>query len=184
MANNAGAPSAKVLGLLLMSVWLCACDNRSAKADDSRLVLCERTEKNVPLSQTKNCGTPQNSDHSSAPEPTPIAAPDNRLNIERATASAHTALLGVLRDPGSAVFNPQDGAAYSVNEDGSLYAVCGTVNSKNGFGGYTGDHIWIFVIPENAVYTEESGVNDAMALRDCAGGVHKAKARRTAKRSR
>lgn len=104
---------------------------------------------------------------------------NNSFDSQRleAVEAAHQGILAMLRDPDSAVFNPQDGAAYSTNEDGSLYAVCGTVNSKNGFGGFTGDEAWIFVISENAVYTQETGVTDAMTLRDCAGGVHKATAR-------
>lgn len=100
--------------------------------------------------------------------------PDSRT-IQTAVVAAHRALLGVTRDPSSTQFNSSDGAAYSLNGDGSLYAVCGGMNTKNGFGGYTGEKIWIYVIPTNAVYTPENGVTDAMALRDCAGGIHKAR---------
>jgi hypothetical protein len=95
--------------------------------------------------------------------------------ISRAVQAAHAGLLDILKDPESAKFNSNDGAAYSFSSDGSLYAVCGRVNSKNSFGGYTGEQILIYEIPKNTVYTQETGATDAMAKRDCTGGVHSSK---------
>jgi hypothetical protein len=60
----------------------------------------------------------------------------------------------------------------NISDDGSHCAVCGTVNSKSGCVGYTGDPTWIFVIPDSTIYTQE---NDAITLSDCGGGVDKAK---------
>lgn len=43
-------------------------------------------------------------------------------------------LLGSVRDPDSLVF----GDSKAIKHDNGLIEVCGTVNGKNGFGGYTG----------------------------------------------
>lgn len=96
---------------------------------------------------------------------------NNSSAIQQAVAAAHNGLLTVMKDPDSAKFNPHDGEAYSLNANGSLYAVCGGVNSKNGFGGYTGEQTWIYVLPKNIIYTQETGVTAAMVRRDCTGRV-------------
>jgi hypothetical protein len=95
--------------------------------------------------------------------------------IPQYVQNAHDYLLGVLKDPDSAKFNPNDGNMYSFKSDGSLYAVCGGVNSKNGFGGYAGEQVWIFVIPTSTVWTEETGATHAMIKHDCTGGTHYSK---------
>jgi len=101
----------------------------------------------------------------------PSAKP-NGATIAQMVYAAHSEILKTLKDPDSARFDPQDGQAYSLNKDGSLYAVCGEVNAKNGFGGYSGEQAWIYVIPKNTVYTQESGATPKMVQRDCAGDVH------------
>ena len=101
----------------------------------------------------------------------PSAKPNDAAIVQMVNA-AHVAVLKNLKDPDSAKFDPQDGQTYSLNKDGSLYAVCGEVNAKNGFGGYSGAQAWIYVIPKNTVYTHESGATPRMMQRDCARGVH------------
>lgn len=92
--------------------------------------------------------------------------------IRQAVFDAHQTLRGQLKDPDSAQFDPHDGSGYSFNSDGSLYAICGAVNARNGFGGYVGQQAWVYVIPKNIVYTQESGLTKAMVFHDCTGRVH------------
>jgi len=60
--------------------------------------------------------------------PTPSAAPAAPLS-DAEIAKAKAAVRVALKDPDSAKFGP-------MRRDGEY--VCGTINSKNGFGGYTG----------------------------------------------
>jgi hypothetical protein len=103
----------------------------------------------------------------------PYVRPDFSA-IAQAVYAAHSAILKTLKDPDSAEFNSRDGEAYSLNEDGSPYAVCGEVNAKNSFGGYTGEKVWIAVMPKQKFYTEETGITHAMFQQDCTGAVHHA----------
>jgi len=96
---------------------------------------------------------------------------NNAAAIQHAVAAAHATLLSAMKDPDSTKFNPHDGEAYSLTAKGAIYAVCGGVNSKNGFGGYAGEQTWIYVLPKNTVYTRETGATDAMVKRDCTGRV-------------
>lgn len=57
----------------------------------------------------------------------------------RAIANALTAIRQNLKDPESADF----GLARAYAADGTIY-VCGTVNAKNSFGGYTGKRRYIY----------------------------------------
>ncbi len=59
-----------------------------------------------------------------------------------------------LRDPASAVFGPMN--IYWDRKLNGYYtpAVCGTVNSKNGFGGYAGEKAFVFIVPLTAVMIE------------------------------
>jgi hypothetical protein len=50
-------------------------------------------------------------------------------------ASVHQTISAMLRDPASAQFGP----LVAVSQSSSQTLVCGTVNAKNGFGGYVGD---------------------------------------------
>ncbi len=81
----------------------------------------------------------------------PSAKP-NDAAIGQMVDAAHVVVLKNLKDPDSAKFDPQDGKAYSLNKDGSLYAVCGEVNAKNGFGGYSGAQAWIMSSQKNGLY--------------------------------
>jgi hypothetical protein len=59
-----------------------------------------------------------------------------------------------LRDPDSATFGPM--SLYSDRKMNGYHTpvVCGTVNSKNGFGGYSGNRAFVFLIPLTAVIIE------------------------------
>lgn len=61
-----------------------------------------------------------------------------------------------LRDPDSAVFGRMN--IYSDRKLNDYYtpAVCGRVNAKNGFGGYTGEKAFVFIVPLTAVMIEGS----------------------------
>lgn len=61
-----------------------------------------------------------------------------------------------LRDPDSAVFGSMN--IYSDRKLNGYYtpAVCGSVNSKNGFGGYAGEKAFVFIVPLTAVMIEGS----------------------------
>jgi hypothetical protein len=95
--------------------------------------------------------------------------------IRDAVQEAHEGLLNIMKDPNSAEFDSDDGAGYSFESDGSLYSVCGAINAKNSVGAYTGKQVWVYVVPENIVYTQETGATKAMVLRDCTGRVHSTK---------
>lgn len=58
----------------------------------------------------------------------------------------------VLRDPDSARF----GKTYPLVRDG-LPVTCGFVNAKNGFGGYTGERMWIVIADLNVAVVEAQG---------------------------
>lgn len=68
---------------------------------------------------------------------------------DAAILGAHELVKPQLRDPGSAIWDGKrswsDAPTALVVRvpDGGIAAVCGTVNAKNGFGGYTGDQIYI-----------------------------------------
>ncbi|SHG73280.1 hypothetical protein SAMN05444169_3869 [Bradyrhizobium erythrophlei] len=61
-----------------------------------------------------------------------------------------------LRDPDSATFGPM--SLYSDRKMNDYYTpvVCGTINSKNDFGGYSGNKAFVFLIPLTAVMIEGS----------------------------
>lgn len=102
------------------------------------------------------------------------ARPDSTA-MAQAVQAAHSGIIKSLKDPTSAKFGSQDGQAYTLNGDGSLYAICGEVNAKNGFGGYSGQQAWIYVIPKSTIYARENGATAEMVQRDCVGGAHIAK---------
>lgn len=54
--------------------------------------------------------------------------------------AAERQVRGLLRDPDSATFSNS-----VVRERDGARVVCGYVNARNGFGGYTGDTMWIVV---------------------------------------
>jgi hypothetical protein len=76
----------------------------------------------------------------SHPEPsggTPAASTiDTSERIAFFQTKAKEAMTDALRDPGSAQY--KDVTAHVFPEDHKIYVFCGYVNSKNGFGGYTG----------------------------------------------
>lgn len=74
---------------------------------------------------------------SCGPPPTPEEKQrfSERIARERSLTHAKRSVKSVLRDPDSAVF----GAVYNGRDD----AVCGAVNAKNSFGGYTGPQLFM-----------------------------------------
>lgn len=58
----------------------------------------------------------------------------------RAIANSFTKVRSLLKDPGSSDF----GIAKSYTADSGVTSVCGTVNAKNSFGGYTGFKRYIY----------------------------------------
>jgi hypothetical protein len=82
------------------------------------------------------CGCVSQPPQSTAPTPTVTYKPHN---LDKATmAEIQSGVKRGLKDPMSAMF----GEMYaSTGSDGSLH-VCGLVNAKNSFGGYTGDKIF------------------------------------------
>lgn len=55
------------------------------------------------------------------------------------------AVKSVLRDPDSAKFGPMSGYDDRKFAGKPVTAVCGVVNAKNGFGGFTGDKNFVYV---------------------------------------
>ena len=68
-----------------------------------------------------------------------------------------------LKDPSSAIFD-----AVTVSETG---AICGTVNARNGFGGYTGAQP--FVATDKYVLVQSSAANESTAVVDAAMRLEK-----------
>lgn len=80
------------------------------------------------------CSTPPSR---SASGPSQTASTIVKVEIDQEKIEeAHAAVKEELRDPESAVFRNTHGT--SVSEDGPLMGVCGEVNAKNGYGGFTG----------------------------------------------
>jgi hypothetical protein len=71
---------------------------------------------------------------------------------------AHAAVQATLRDPSSALFYDE-----AVIGTGKSRTVCGNVNAKNGFGGYTGKSAFI--------YEEQSRVAKTASNSDEAGSI-------------
>ena len=62
------------------------------------------------------------------------------ISDEAAFAMARKAVVSQLRDPSSAQFGPRLERRFVMSVD----VVCGTVNAKNGYGGYTGQTIFAY----------------------------------------
>lgn len=60
----------------------------------------------------------------------------------KVVAAAQVAVKKSLRDPDSARFRGGAVATADLDNGKSNRVVCGYVNSKNGFGGYSGEQIW------------------------------------------
>lgn len=76
-------------------------------------------------------------------EQTTVSTADDGALFEAARKS----VLASLRDPKSAEFGPR----FQRRQSMGLEVVCGTVNSKNGFGGYTGQTVFVYKIAANRV---------------------------------
>lgn len=88
------------------------------------------------------------------PAPTPPtateqAAQDAASIRQGAETAAKAAVLSELRDPGNAVFDQVELLSNGV--------VCGYVNARNGFGGYTGSQPFMFGDPVGGLMMQERG---------------------------
>ncbi len=74
-----------------------------------------------------------------------------------AVVTAHEMIKRHLRDPGSAIWDGQRSwtdqpvVLVARTDDGGIRAICGTVNAKNSFGGYTGDQIYIVSLEKDVL---------------------------------
>ena len=87
--------------------------------------------------------------------PPPVA----RMSDAQAFAAARAAVLADLRDPDSAKFGPifahkmvMGGLLGETTEE----IICGTVNSRNGFGGYSGQTIFAYRVRTNIVLIDST----------------------------
>jgi hypothetical protein len=87
---------------------------------------------------------------------------DWQIEAGVAQRNAQDAVKALLRDPASAVFDHMASRSACVAEakDGPCVpavVTCGTVNSKNGFGGYTGAERFIFLGSRTMFETKSAG---------------------------
>lgn len=70
--------------------------------------------------------------------------PKAKEDREMATlvASAQSSVTGALRDPDSARFRKSAVATATLESGKTNQVVCGYVNAKNGYGGYSGEQLW------------------------------------------
>ena len=76
---------------------------------------------------------------------------------DRARDAAKIAMLQRLKDPGTAQF----GDGFSASRSGKMTLVCGSLNARNSFGGYTGFETFAVLYNEE---TGEASVQDSPAL--------------------
>ena len=77
--------------------------------------------------------------------------------------AARQAILSTLKDPYSAVFGKVLYARLACT-DGQFHTVCGLVNAKNSYGGYTGSDLWLYRVDDQGrggLVTAITDVNDA-----------------------
>jgi hypothetical protein len=72
---------------------------------------------------------------------------------DQMTSTAKASVLDHLRDPKSAIF----GKIYAVLESDDMVLVCGSVNAKNGFGGYTGQIVFGLPLMNLRTKTDKRG---------------------------
>ena len=76
---------------------------------------------------------------------------DGGISDAKVVASAFTAVKAISKDPGSAKF----GHVVRRNVGGEENAACGTVNSKNSFGGYVGEKRFIYMYERQTVLFDD-----------------------------
>ena len=91
------------------------------------------------------------------PPPRPVALKEHAPGYVRpsdaaAISAAKAALTKTLKDPGSAQFTDVVRGTSSVGVD----YVCGKVNARNSYGGYTGPKGFLYQVADNKLTTEES----------------------------
>jgi hypothetical protein len=100
---------------------------------------------------------------------TPAAAAPQApaISDKQAFADARAAVLKTLRDPASAMFAAEFKRKIVVpyltirmlliEADEHTDIVCGTVNAKNGFGGYVGSHVFAYRVGRGDVFLDAAG---------------------------
>lgn len=90
--------------------------------------------------------------------------PTANVTDEAMFADARQAVLAILKDPDSAKFGP--GMTRKAKNGGwknePTDVVCGTVNSKNSFGGYTGMALFAYVVAEQRAYIAQGSSMDML----------------------
>jgi hypothetical protein len=83
------------------------------------------------------------------------------ISDQQAFALARKRVGEQLKDPMSAQFGPMF-RKVTIGKDGKEHhSICGTVNSKNSFGAYTGATAFIYLINENSAMMDEGSFNIA-----------------------
>lgn len=82
---------------------------------------------------------------------------------QQLVAEAHQAVLEKLKDPQSATFKEND---LEILPDQGV--VCGKVNAKNGFGGYTGHQEYVYIRGQGATLIEDGSDEFIKAMNACA----------------
>lgn len=85
---------------------------------------------------------------------------------EIAIRAAEQSVRSALKDPDSAKFSAETVHQYK-NSGSSLASVCGLVNAKNAFGGYSGNHrfyAWVVASSANAAVEGDEGASSLVKL--------------------
>src|SRR5262245_2823514 len=107
----------------------------------------------VAMALLSACGT--------ASAPPPAAAPSGppptaKISDQDLFKQARQAVTAAVRDPESAKFGPKFERRVHATRSGEPYEiVCGQVNAKNGFGGYTGMKMFAWTTRDSAVYVDD-----------------------------
>jgi hypothetical protein len=100
-----------------------------------------------------------------------VKSPDKPAGPTYAPAVVEAAVKQKLRDPDSAIFGSMSVYGDRKLAGKSVTVVCGSVNAKNGFGGYTGSTDFVFV--KDTLSVTLNGPNNARFVKDwnvlCAG---------------
>jgi hypothetical protein len=97
------------------------------------------------------------------PKPVDPARRDREVAEYAAKEFAQRFVKAKLRDPSSAVFGPLNAHSDRKFKGVQVIAVCGTVNAKNGFGGYTGMKQFVSIPAKTIVVMDNDDDNSLFA---------------------
>jgi hypothetical protein len=103
------------------------------------------------------CATANNHPAPTAADNAAARLAADRVTDQQAFAAARTAVLAQLKDPDSAKFGNftrKKGEANGMFLD----IVCGSVNSKNGFGGYAGPEVFLYSVDKKGSPVFDTGI--------------------------